>query len=358
MKLAENIKRLRKEKGITQERLAEALGVTVGAAYKWENGKSVPELNILIGMAQLFEVSIDALVGYETVSGGAKNAEERIHRLQSSKKYEEAIREAEIAVLRYPNDFGIIYRAGELYSLAGLEEQNEKYLYRGIELAERSVLLLSQNTDSDISEPFIRKTIAQSYIALGKKEKGLEILKKFNVCGVNDPTIAAVCASDSFSPTEAEYYMDRALGGVINASVHTMLAYGNYYSEKGDYTLAKEAFLWLARTLEGLKIQKDTVCYFDRITALCYGTCALLAQKAGNEDEVYPYLRVSYDTARSFDAAPVYKLENVKFIFKVSETTVAYDEFDKSVLAAVETEVLQNEACAKIWQEIKGEKNE
>ena len=144
MKLADNIKRLRKERGITQEKLAEALGVTVGAAYKWENGKSIPELGVLLSMAQLFNISLDVLVGYEVMNSGAKTGEERIHRLQSDKNYAEAMREAEIAVLRYPNDFGIIYRAGELYSMAGMEDKNERYINRGIELAERSILLLSQ----------------------------------------------------------------------------------------------------------------------------------------------------------------------------------------------------------------------
>lgn len=38
LKLHENIKNYRKEKGLTQEKLAEALGVTVGAVSKWGNG--------------------------------------------------------------------------------------------------------------------------------------------------------------------------------------------------------------------------------------------------------------------------------------------------------------------------------
>ena len=40
-KLSENIRKFRKERGLTQEQLAEVLGVTVGAVYKWEAGDSL-----------------------------------------------------------------------------------------------------------------------------------------------------------------------------------------------------------------------------------------------------------------------------------------------------------------------------
>ena len=39
--LAKNIRALRRERGLTQERLAELLGVTVGAVHKWETGGSL-----------------------------------------------------------------------------------------------------------------------------------------------------------------------------------------------------------------------------------------------------------------------------------------------------------------------------
>ncbi len=40
LNIGENIKKLRKDRAMTQEQLSEALGVTVGAVYKWENGVS------------------------------------------------------------------------------------------------------------------------------------------------------------------------------------------------------------------------------------------------------------------------------------------------------------------------------
>ena len=70
LKLAENIRALRKQRNLTQEQLAEVLGVTVGAVYKWEARLSLPELNLLIEMADFFDVSVDALLGYEMKDNG------------------------------------------------------------------------------------------------------------------------------------------------------------------------------------------------------------------------------------------------------------------------------------------------
>lgn len=182
LSLSANINKLRKEHSMTQEQLAEALGVTFASVSKWERGAATPELNLIVEMADLFGVSFDALVGFEVQNSSVAALEERIHELQSEKKYEEALTEAEKALLRYPNDFRIVYRSGELYAVVGVERNQEKYLHRCIELLEHSILLLSQNTDPEISELSIQNEIAQCYVSLGKYEKGLEILKKYNNC--------------------------------------------------------------------------------------------------------------------------------------------------------------------------------
>ena len=64
--LGTNIMRLRKEAGLTQEQLANALGISYQAVSKWENGVSCPDISTLPLIADLFSVSIDSLFGRET----------------------------------------------------------------------------------------------------------------------------------------------------------------------------------------------------------------------------------------------------------------------------------------------------
>lgn len=98
IKIAENIKALRKQHSFTQEQLAEALGVTVGAVYKWESGQSVPEVKLIMELADLFEISVDTLLGYDRQNENIVNRIERIKQYVLEKDFAEAVFEAEKAL--------------------------------------------------------------------------------------------------------------------------------------------------------------------------------------------------------------------------------------------------------------------
>ncbi len=61
-KIGNKISELRKQKNLKQNELAEALFVTHQAVSKWENGKSIPSIEILYDLTKLFNVSIDYLL--------------------------------------------------------------------------------------------------------------------------------------------------------------------------------------------------------------------------------------------------------------------------------------------------------
>ncbi|KKO55175.1 helix-turn-helix domain-containing protein [Paenibacillus sp. DMB20] len=63
-KLSRNISIYRKEKKLTQESLAQLLGVTYQAVSKWENAQTMPDISMLPALSQALDVSIDKLLGY------------------------------------------------------------------------------------------------------------------------------------------------------------------------------------------------------------------------------------------------------------------------------------------------------
>lgn len=62
MNLCEKLQILRKKNGLSQEELAEKLGISRQAVSKWESGQSAPDLNKLILISKLYNVTIDSLV--------------------------------------------------------------------------------------------------------------------------------------------------------------------------------------------------------------------------------------------------------------------------------------------------------
>lgn len=224
-----------------------------------------------------------------------------------------------------------------------------------------AVLLLPQNTDPDISEVSIRNEIAQSYIVLGQHEKGLEILKKYNVSGVHNALIAITYTGNhGLDPKDAESYMMGAFGSIITSAVRTMMAYANYYFKVEDYASSREALIWLAEMLEGIKLDKNSVAYVDKVTAPCYSECANLSFLLGEEEKVEPYLRRAYKIAKAFDAAPTYKMENIKFCVGDVEKATAYDDLGDSAITAAENQITQenrDEILYKIWRRIVAEES-
>ncbi len=359
LSLSANIGKLRRAHGMTQEQLAEALGVTFAAVSKWERGVATPDLRFLTEMADLFGVSLDAIVGFEVRDGSAAALKERIEVLQRGKKYEEGIAEAEKALLRYPNVFRIVFTAGGLYAAAGIEQKNKAHLRRSIELLERSVLLLPQNTDPEIGEAVIQNEIAQCYLVLGQPKKAIEILKQHNVGGLHHALIAAAYTeNDMFDPREAEPYLMGAFGEILASAVRTMLAYANYYFKTNDTVSSLESLVWLVHLLESVKTDPHAVAYVDKVLSVCYCECANLSLLLGERETGETWLRRAFATAKAFDEAPTYKIQNIKFCVGDTKKATIYDDLGESAMASVEKQILEedeNEALRALWDKIRAE---
>lgn len=83
MNIGNKIKELRKNRGITQEQFADAIGISFQAVSKWENNISLPDIALVPSIASYFEVSLDELFDYNV----DKIQEEAITIAKESWKY-------------------------------------------------------------------------------------------------------------------------------------------------------------------------------------------------------------------------------------------------------------------------------
>ncbi|MDO5061946.1 MAG: helix-turn-helix transcriptional regulator [Peptostreptococcaceae bacterium] len=78
MNIADRIRELRKSKGISQEELAEKLGVSRQAISKWESEQSIPDIDKILSLSDYFEVSTDYLLkGIEPLTSTSKPMKKR-----------------------------------------------------------------------------------------------------------------------------------------------------------------------------------------------------------------------------------------------------------------------------------------
>lgn len=171
LQIGEKLKLLRREKGVTQEKLAEVLGVSCQSVSRWELGVCYPDLELLPALANYFGVTLDALVGMEEI----RSAEKRNAVFTAALDRERlGDWDGAIAVLReglrtYPNDDGLL--AELALALSGTERKREKL--EAVELSER---VLAQSTNEKVRST-TRANLCFLYRELGQAEKAFALGK-------------------------------------------------------------------------------------------------------------------------------------------------------------------------------------
>ncbi|MGE7860959.1 helix-turn-helix domain-containing protein [Bacillus mobilis] len=115
MSLGQQLKRLRESKGFSQEDVAKKIGVTRQAVYKWENDKSYPDIENLILLSEMYNVTLDELIK------GNQNLKEKIH-IDADEDFEKE------------NEFGFYIGFGLLIVSAFVDYEGMQEILLGIAL--------------------------------------------------------------------------------------------------------------------------------------------------------------------------------------------------------------------------------
>ena len=146
MNIGRKIKQLRKEKDITQEKLAAYLNVSCQAVSKWENGTASPDIALIVPIANFFNVTTDEL--FERYEGQNQEEINNTLKIDSELRAKGFVKKRielwKKASEKFPNNFTCLSNyASALHSAKWSEEfdneQNvaDKYTVKSLEICER-----------------------------------------------------------------------------------------------------------------------------------------------------------------------------------------------------------------------------
>lgn len=163
---AENIRKYRILKGLTQEDIANYLNITPQSVSKWERAETYPDITLLPALANILETSIDLLMGMDEIR--AAEAKHRIHASATDAMRNGNADEAEQiyrnALLIYPNEPGMVLGAAGVLALKGTTTE-------AIEMIEKGLLL----SDNEKQKATMRAVLCCLYKKNGSLDKAIAL---------------------------------------------------------------------------------------------------------------------------------------------------------------------------------------
>lgn len=358
MDLGNNIKYYRNKQGLTQEKLAEKMGVSVGAVSKWESGANCPELPLLLRLAQTFQVSLDALTGFELNSQHREMCLTRLKDLTRAKEYEDGLEEVKDILKSYPNDFQVLFDSARFFQLKGIEEADKPSLERAISLYRKVIHFIEQNNNPHVNQEVVENIIAKLLIEVGKYTEALEILKKNNSYNINDFAIAETMVrylgqSDQALPLlSQEFYL------LVSKFFQVCFTFAQAYYHLGRLEEAGD-ILHRAWPLLDSFLQPDRVSIFDKLLVIYKTHEAVILQGLGQIDQTAQALQEAKTAALRFDQEPNYNLQGLPHFF-LEDNYLVYDDFGQNSLEAIGETLLALSADASytLWKQIQEEQHE
>ena len=177
----ETLKKLRKQKEMTQEQLAEYVNVSPQSVSKWETNSTLPDITIIPVLANIFDVSADVLLGIDIAQ-----KKERIEKIVKEAmdclckgQYEETEKILRGALREYPNSYRLMVTLA--LALRNIAWQKPKADTARKALNEEILSLcekiLAECTDDDVRHCAI-SYLCFTYSDMGENEKAMDLVNK------------------------------------------------------------------------------------------------------------------------------------------------------------------------------------
>ncbi|NLV20791.1 MAG: helix-turn-helix transcriptional regulator [Syntrophomonadaceae bacterium] len=168
----------RKEKGITQEKLAEYIGVSKASVSKWESGQSYPDILLLPELATYFNVTVDELLGYspQLNSEDIKKLYNQLSHAFASRPFDEVMERCNQVIREYYSCFPLLLAMIQLLLNHAPQAKNEQFQHEMLQQCIALCQRIKEESDSvrDIKMANTMQALAE--VALGNTTAVIDLL--------------------------------------------------------------------------------------------------------------------------------------------------------------------------------------
>lgn len=310
IKIGEKIRLLRKKNDVTQDMLAEQLGVTPQAVSRWESGVCYPDMNFLPLIADYFSVTMDDLLCYNNVRKEQRVTEilEETDKLLDRERLTDAMELLRGGLAEYPSSYRLQIELAEVLSLYAeelSEEASEEQPSPVAKLLDEAVSLcrhvLSDCTD-DLLRDRTKKTLCDIYAhQLDNDAEALRIADQLHSMSYSREIIKATILTGDVAFAQAQknliLFADNIWWHLYNLACVPSIS-GNRYSRR-----EKIAILEKSVSLFELIFEDSPMFYADRL-ANAYRQLAMLHLSGGDKESALTCLEKMADAAILCDERP------------------------------------------------------
>ena len=177
--IGENLKKQRKMRDLTQEELANILGVSFQSVSKWEREEGYPDMELLPAIAEFFGITIDELMGIKEIrdSANVKKILDKAKDNMSKGLIRENISLLAEAVKIHPNNYELLARYAENLTFVCIDSESEEFRQNNLKAVKIAERILAECTDPEIRNR-MQSGLCIYYSNLGEDDKALESAAK------------------------------------------------------------------------------------------------------------------------------------------------------------------------------------
>lgn len=317
--LGDKIYNLRKNRKISQEEFANILNTSRQAVSKWERNETKPDIDKLILIAKLFNISIDYLLNYEIDDSNVEDFTNKLEEHCKSNRFTISINDIKLWCSKYPNNFKLHVSASEYLFVAYIENNQEEYLDFSLLCIKKAIILYTPEYNDIINLNELYMAITEIYMMQHKYDLAKECIEMNKVYG--SEVLLAKCdlalgKYDKALKTSSEIYLESTFN-IINVSLIQIIILLKTKLVQEAYGLVD----WTISFVNSVKNEelffKGVLCPFIYLKAVCERLLNI------NSEESIKALKDIIDSSTEFNV--ISEAKSIKHYFGNPEEVLFID---------------------------------